>query len=1000
MNHDEKPNPPDLQPFIEPELEARVVAWVLGEASAFEAAELERLASEKPELAIFKRRIGAVHGLLGEAVHTEKEPLRLAPERRAKLLGALGTPATSESKPVPASSRAARNQQAKKRIRREYWWTFGAAALLPFCALLFFAIQSIDASRSYQAKKSTTLHEMQAFQERQLSNQARQQALALMEARTDGREATMDTPVVELPEAAPIAAHGEIKIPVNRSPPRSRSAGSSERTQPGQIQPPPLTLSDSASAVSVTTRQFLADTGATNNQRALGYTTNTEVGGATGNFDKDFTWGVSAGRGGGAAQIQSQPNAIVFGRNSATGGSSTNQIADTRFTIDGTPLVSVDAFGDIGTQSVRGFIDADPGYVATATLSGTRMNMALPDLANSVTVVTKQELADVAATDVSNVFSYEANAEGADAKDAAEKKQTEERTAASEPKGITPPQTPEVVQTFQRASTRFPESARYAGPVAQLYGIDHPSEQALARAEQAFLNGALEKPAEAAMFAAFLAYELKDYAKASRFLTQAEPFLSTDRERQDHANLKAAIDAALAEERSKTPPLPAIEETHTSKEPVSTFSLHVSDVSFRLAQAALARGEAPDPATIRPEEFYNAFDYGDPAPTVDEKIACRIEQAAHPFLQQRTLLRIAVRVPATGRGAGQPLRLTVLLDTSGSMEREDRVASVRRAVEVLAGLLGPNDRMTLIGFARTPRLLVESLPGDQAAQLADLIARTPAEGGTNLEEALKLADELARRQQDAAAQNRIVLITDGAANLGSADPAQLATAIEALRQRGIAFDACGVGTDGLDDAILEALTRKGDGRYYVLDSPADADAGFAAKLAGAFRPAAQNVKLQVRLNPARVGAYRLLGFEQHRLREEDFRNDKVDAAELASEEAAVALYQVEVLPQGEGELGEVFVRFRDTAGGAMVERSWPIAHDGRVPSFDKAPPTLQLAGVAALLADYLRDAPGAEAMELGDLVPVVNTLRGRFARNARVQELVTMFEQLRRMEAK
>jgi len=473
------------------------------------------------------------------------------------------------------------------------------------------------------------------------------------------------------------------------------------------------------------------------------------------------------------------------------------------------------------------------------------------------------------------------------------------------------------------------------------------------------------------------------------------------------------VDASLGNARAKPTPMgvgspvvpgtkgPSAEnaaETNASKEPVSTFSLHVSDVSFRLAQTALARGEVPDPSRIRPEEFYNAFDYGDPAPAMSEKVSCRIEQAADPVRQQRNLVRIAMRVPATGHGAGQPLRLTVLLDTSGSMEREDRAAAVHRAMEVLTSLLGPSDRLTLIGFSRKPRLLAEQLPGDKAAQLLDIIARTPAEGGTNLEEALKLGGELARRQFAPAAQNRIVLLTDGAANLGNADPAQLAASIVTLRQQGISFDACGVGIDGINDEILEALTRKGAGRYYVVDTPESADAGFARQLAGAFRPAAENVKVQVRFNPSRVGNYRLIGFEQHRLNEEDFRNDKVEAAALAAGEAAVALYEVEALPQGEGELGEVYVRFRDTATGSMVERSWTMPYDPNAPAFDRATPTMQLAGTAALLAEKLRGGATGDAIRLDRLAPVVNALRSRYAHEARVQGLVAMFEQMRRLE--
>jgi secreted protein with Ig-like and vWFA domain len=438
-------------------------------------------------------------------------------------------------------------------------------------------------------------------------------------------------------------------------------------------------------------------------------------------------------------------------------------------------------------------------------------------------------------------------------------------------------------------------------------------------------------------------------------------------------------------------------EVSTKVQAVSTFSLHVSDASFRLARAALARGERPDPASIRPEEFYNAFDYGDPSAAPNEAVACRIEQAAHPFLQQRNLVRIALKVPATGRPADQPLRLTVLLDTSGSMEREDRLATARQAMTKLVSLLGPADRITLIGFARQPRLLADHVPGDQAAKLPDIVGRTPAEGGTNLEEALKLAGESARGQFAAGAQNRIVVLTDGAANLGSDQPEALAAQVAALRQEGIAFDACGVGTDGLDDTVLEALTRKGDGRYYVVNSPDEADDGFARRLAGAFRPAAQNAKVQVRFNPARVRSYRLIGFEQQRLAEADFRNDQVAAAALAAEEAAVALYQVEVLPEGEGELGEVSVRFRNAATGEMVERSWTLPHAAQVPAFDRATPSLQLAGCAALLAEKLRGGAPAASIRLGTLAPAVDALRARAAHDARVQELATMFAQARRL---
>ena len=816
MSHNE--NNPDLHTFIEPELEARVVAWVLGEASAFEAAELERLIPERPELAVFKRRIEAVHGLVGEAARSEKKPLRLAPDRRRKLLETFGSTehhATAAKKgPVVMAPVAPARWSF---FRRQEW--LAAAACLTLCILL----AGVLVPKLGRMRESSHL-------------------------------------------AADVSEERPSQLQLDRQP--------SEIDHALRNEPPPP-----------------------------------------------------------ASRPVPVPQSVVL-------GGELSSIA-----VSPKPAASPEPGVDSLSPRTLGRVDADARLEQSRTRTDGPVVGGAGGSVAGEGVSTKAELTDFRKSSFGNY--------------------RELSQVESKEKGDAPRRQSQFEEESGRGRL---DKGEVASPSQEAASPD-----ATGYASTATISG----------------------SRANAKNLELVGLESSESASDDELEPKKSVSTLDVKDRAKISS--RVEEVIAAREPVSTFSLHVSDVSFRLAQAALARGSAPVPETIRPEEFYNAFDYGDAAPTAAEKIACRIEQAAHPFLQQRNLVRVAMRVPATGRGAGQPLRLTVLLDASGSMEREDRAASLRRAIEVLASLLGANDRVNLISFARQPRMLVEQLPGDQAGQLVDLIARTPAEGGTNLEEALRLAGEFARRHQDPAAQNRVVLITDGAANLGNADPAQLAERVVTLRQQGIAFDACGVGTDGLDDAILEALTRKGDGRYYVLDSPADADAGFARQLAGAFRPAAENVKVQVRFNPARVARYRLIGFEQHRLREEDFRDDTVDAAELAAEEAAVALYQVEVIPEGEGELGDVFVRFRDATTGAMVERTWTMPFDPGARAFDRSTPAMQLVGTAALLAEKLRGGGLADQVRLADLAPVVNALRAHFSSDSRVQALVAMFEQMRRL---
>ncbi len=408
-------------------------------------------------------------------------------------------------------------------------------------------------------------------------------------------------------------------------------------------------------------------------------------------------------------------------------------------------------------------------------------------------------------------------------------------------------------------------------------------------------------------------------------------------------------------------------EQSAADEGVSTFSLHVNDASFKVAAALLESGQWPDVDKVREEEFVNALDYGDPSPTSAERISAKVEQSAHPFLGGRNLVRIGLRTASVGRDTRMPLHLTILLDTSGSMERQDRREIVVRSLASLSTMLGENDVVSMIGFSRNSRLLIDRVPGTRAGELVKTAMALPAEGGTNIEAALTLASEIAQRQFNAEGQNRVVMLTDGAANLGGAETDRLMAIGSQFREMGVALDCYGVGIDGLDDAVLEALTRKGDGRYFVLNAPQEADEEFAKAVAGTLSPLALDVKVQVRFNPDRVGGYRLVGFRKQRLNEEDFRNDAVDGGEIAAAAEGNALYQVEVVPDGAGDIGEVWVRFRDARTDEMIEKQWRIPYDEKVKSLADSTETMKMAGLAGLFAEALLKGPEIGSDEAGEL---------------------------------
>jgi Mg-chelatase subunit ChlD len=447
------------------------------------------------------------------------------------------------------------------------------------------------------------------------------------------------------------------------------------------------------------------------------------------------------------------------------------------------------------------------------------------------------------------------------------------------------------------------------------------------------------------------------------------------------------------------PPVPQ-PEIQTRDNAFSTFSLNVSDVAFKLAAASLAKGALPDPATVRSEEFINAFDYRDTEPAPGAPIGFAWERAGYPFAHNRDLLRFSVKTTAQGREAGRPLNLVLLLDKSGSMERADRVAIIREALRVLAKQLGPQDTLSVVVFARTARLWADGVPGTQAAALADELAGITPEGGTNLEEAMKLAYEAALRHYLANGENRVVLLTDGAANLGDVEPEDLKKRVEAHRTQGVALDCFGVGWEDYNDNLLEVLSRAGGGRYEFINTPQEAATEFAGQLAGALRVAASDVKVQVEFNPNRVISYRQIGYAKDQLKKEQFRDNTVKAAQLGVREAGNALYTVEIAPGGDGPIATVYVRYRAPGTSDYYEHQWAVPYDGVAPALDKASAAMRLAGTASAFSEWLASSPYAGGVTLDQLLGYVRGVPQLYGADTRPAQLERMIREAKSISGK
>ncbi|WP_370299837.1 von Willebrand factor type A domain-containing protein [Abyssibacter sp.] len=330
--------------------------------------------------------------------------------------------------------------------------------------------------------------------------------------------------------------------------------------------------------------------------------------------------------------------------------------------------------------------------------------------------------------------------------------------------------------------------------------------------------------------------------------------------------------------------------------PLSTFGLDVDTASYTNLRRLLNAGQRPPIDAVRIEELVNYFDYSEWPVNGRHPIRLRSELAEAPWADGHLLAMVQVAALAPKQAQARPNRLVFLIDTSGSMQAPDKLPMLQRAFRQLTEQLGPEDSVAIVTYAGNAGVALPATRGDQKSKLYEAIGRMQAGGSTAGARGIELAYQIAQEQFDAAANNRVILATDGDFNVGASSQGELVRLIEQRRDQGIYLTVLGFGTGNYQDGRMHRLADHGDGNYYYIDTDLEARRVLVDKLQGTLVTVAKDVKLQVEFNPQRVAQYRLLGYETRALAAEDFKDDRKDAGDVGAGQRVTALY--EIVPVG------------------------------------------------------------------------------------------------------
>ena len=404
----------------------------------------------------------------------------------------------------------------------------------------------------------------------------------------------------------------------------------------------------------------------------------------------------------------------------------------------------------------------------------------------------------------------------------------------------------------------------------------------------------------------------------------------------------------------------------TEDDNLSTFALDVDTGSYTIMRSYLSEGNLPPPDSVRVEEYVNYFDQGYPLPPAHQAFAVSIDGSPSPFTETERyqMLRVGIQGYQVPEFERKDASLTFVIDVSGSMDMDNRLGLVKRSLELLVEQLHPADSVGIVVYGSDARVVLEPTQGSDKGRILEAIYSLRPEGATNAEAGIRLGYKMAMRAFNPNGINRLILCSDGVANVGVTGPEGILEEVDHYVEEGVTLTTIGFGMDNYNDILMEQLADNGDGFYAYVDDMREARRLFIDQITGTLQTIALDTKVQVDFNPSVVMRYRLVGFENRSIADDDFRDNSVDAGEIGAGHSVTALYEVKLYPEARGTIATVFMRWQDPDTRQVVELAREF-HTGELAyEFEDADPYFQRSVIVAEYAEILKKSYWAEESSL------------------------------------